>query len=157
VEDRTIRNEDFELWVLLRHTVDAMLRARDKELRKTGISRIQSAVLFIVKNMATPATPAAISRRLLREPHSTSELLSRMEKKGLVKKVKDLERRNQVRIVITEKGEEAYHRSRAMEAISRMLSCLSLEERDNLWTYLDKLRDKALDELGAEYMLPFPE
>ena len=91
MEDRTIRNEDFELWVLLRHTVDAMLRAREKELRKTGISRIQSAVLFIVKNIATPATPLAISRRLLREPHSTSELLSRMAKKGLVKKVKDLE------------------------------------------------------------------
>lgn len=156
-EDEIGWNEDYELAVLLRHTTDALFRAREKELRKAGISRIQAAVFFILKTITTTATPAAISRRLLRKAHTTSELLNRMAEKGLVKKVKDLERKNQVRVVITEKGEEAYRRSREMGVISRMLACLSPSERSEFGVYLERLRDKALEELGVEYLLPFAE
>ena len=152
----TASEQDFELWVLLHQTSDAMTRAREKELRKAGISKIEAGVLFALKHITTPATPAAISRWLFREPHTTSELLSRMQKKDLVRKAKDLERKNQVRVVMTEKGEEAYRQSREIEVIPRMLSRLSPAERNKLRTYLGKLRDKALDELGVEYQLPFP-
>ena len=150
-------NTNFELWVLLRHTTDALARAREKELRKVGISRIQAAVLFILDTLTPPAIPAAISRRLVRKAHTTSELLNRMAKKGLVTKVKDLERKNQVRIAMTEKGREAYRQSREMAVMGRTLSCLSPSERDELKSYLTRLRDKALEELGVEYLLPFGE
>ena len=45
-------------------------------------------------------TPAEISRRLLRESHSISQILNRMENKGLVRWVKDLERKNLVRLIL---------------------------------------------------------
>jgi len=54
---------------------------------------MQAAVLFVVRNMKTAATPAEISRRLFREPHTVSELIKRMEKQGLVRKKKDLEKK----------------------------------------------------------------
>ena len=74
---------EYELWVLFHQACDAMARAREDELRKFGISRIQAAVLFIIKAIEGPATPAEISRWLFREPHTVFRLLKRMEKQGL--------------------------------------------------------------------------
>jgi DNA-binding MarR family transcriptional regulator len=147
---------DYELWVLLHQATDAIAGAREDELRKFGISMMQAAVLFIVKAIKGPATPAEISRWLFREPHTVSGLLNRMEKQGLVKKVKDLERKNLIRVEITDKGEEGYRRSRGLQSIHRILSSLSQEERDNLRASLRTLRDKALEEPKPTLRLPFP-
>ena len=147
---------EYELWVLLHQAVDAMIRARENELRKFGISRIQAAVLFIIKAIDGPATPAEISRWLFREPHTVFGLLVRMEKQGLVRRDKDLERRNMIRVTITEKGEKAFRRSRDMKVIRTILSGISPEQRDNLKPYLETLRKRALKELGVKHQLPFP-
>ena len=147
---------EYELWVLLHQTVDTMARARENELREIGISRMQAAVLFIIKAIDGPATPAEISRWLFREPHTVFGLLKRMEKQGLVRRTKDLERRNMIRVTITEKGEEAYRRSRKLKVIRMILSGLSPEQRDNLKPYLETLRKRALKELGVKHQLLFP-
>jgi DNA-binding MarR family transcriptional regulator len=147
---------EYELWVLLQQACDAMTRARDNELREFGISTMQAAVLLVVKAINGPATPAEISRWLFREPHTVSGLLQRMEKEGLVRKVKDLERRNIIRVAITEKGEEAYQRSRDKNVIHEILASLSQEQQDNLRPYLETLRDRAVEELRPRYCLPFP-
>jgi len=156
METNVASNRDYELWVLLHQTCDAILRARENELRQTGTSPAQATVLFILKAVTVPATPAEISRWLFREPHTVSGLLNRMEKQGLVRKVKNLERKNMIRIVITEKGEQAYQWAREMKVISKILACLSPEERSNLKTYLKALRNEALKENGIRYQLPFP-
>lgn len=148
--------EDYELWVLLDQTCAAMMRAKENELRPAGISGMQAAVLFIVKTVNGPATPAEISRWLFREPHSVSGLLNRMEKDGLVRKVKDLDRKNLIRVALTEKGEEAYQRSREMKVISEILSCLTRKKKENLRVYLEALRNKAVGEIGVRRQLPFP-
>ena len=147
---------DYELWVLLHQATDAIAGAREDELRKFGISMMQAEVLFVVKAIRGPATPAEISRWLFREPHTVSGLLNRMEKQGLVKKVKDLEKKNLIRVEITDKGEEGYRRSRELQSIHRILSSLSQEERDNLRASLRTLRDKALEEPKPIPRLPFP-
>jgi len=156
MEANVASNRDCKLWALLHQTCDAMVRARENELRQNGISSTQAAVLFVVKAVTVPATPAEISRWLFREPHTVSGLLNRMEKQGLVRKVKDLERKNMIRIVITEKGEQAYQWARGMKSTQKILSCLSPEEHDSLRTYLKALRNKALEEIGVGYQLPFP-
>jgi len=116
-----------------------------------------AAVLFFVKNAKAPATPAEISRWLFREPNTVSQLLTRMEKQGLIRKAKDLERKNLVRITLTEKGEEAYQGQTEMRVISKILSSLSPKERDKLGSYLKKLRDVAIIELDRRSrQLPYP-
>jgi len=156
METNVATDGDFKLWVLLRQTCHAIITASGNELRQIGISSRQAAVLSIVKAITVPATPAEISRWLFRQPHTVSGLLNRMEKQGLVRKVNDLERKNMIRIVLTEKGEQAYQRSRGVKVIDKILSCLSPEERDSLRTYLETLRNKALGEIGNRYQLPFP-
>ena len=153
----TDADHDFELWTLIHQARDSIARARENELRRSDISMIKAAVLFFVKNLEGPVTPAQISRVLFREPHTISGLLDRMESQGLVRRVHDLQRKNLVRIEMTEKGEEFYHLSRQKRVtISKIMSCLGQEERDNLTSSLTKLRNSALKELGVKYQLPFP-
>jgi DNA-binding MarR family transcriptional regulator len=118
---------------------------------------MQAAVLVFVKNSKEPVIPAHISRWLFREPHTISQLLMRMEKQGLVKRTRDLEKKNWVRITLTEKGEAAYKHQTEMRVISKILSILSPEECNKLGASLKKLRDEAVKELDARPRhLPFP-
>jgi DNA-binding MarR family transcriptional regulator len=156
METERVDDRDYEAWVLLHQAHDAMQKARNRQLKTVGLSSSQAAVLFIVKNVEGPATPAEISRWLFREPHSVSGIIRRMEQQGLVRKENNLPRKNLVRVVITEKGEEAYQRSREITVIHNILSDLSPKQHDDLRAYLRVLRDKALGEVGTNHQLPFP-
>jgi DNA-binding MarR family transcriptional regulator len=147
-------DEDYNLWVLLHQTTDAVIRARQKELDQFGISFIEVGVLVVIQTIGEKATPSEISRRIFREPHTVSALLNRMEKRGLLRKTKDLDRKNMVRVTITEKGRQAYDKSTRRKSIYRMISSLSEEERQQLRACLEKLRNKAFKELTVEYKPP---
>ena len=149
-------DQDYELWWLILHMRRAMHKVRARELLQYGITPEESGVLFVIQAIGWRATPAEISRWLLREPHSISGLLKRMEKKGLLKRVKDLDRKNQIRVTITEKGLEAYNQSNNRDSIHRIVSAISKEECQKLKACLEKLLIKALEELGRSYKPPFP-
>ena len=148
---------DYILWVLLEQAQSATFGAREKELSKYSTSPMQTAVLFIVDAIGSEATPAEVSRWLLRKSHSVSGLLDRMEKDGLVKKSKDLHRKNLVRITITNKGHKVLEQSKKRESIRRVMSVLSEEERLQLQSSLKKIRDKALRVSGAFPKPPYPK
>ena len=131
----------------MRRTSHVVLKARQRELAQYGFSPVTSAVLFTVQAIGHDATPVEISRYLLREPHSVSALLSRMEREGLVGRVKDLARKNQVRIFLTEKGIEAYNKSYNRKSIHKIMSVLSEEEHQQMTSYLTRIQEKALKEL----------
>jgi len=149
-------DQDYNLWALFRQTRDAMIKARERELAEHGISSIQAAVLFTIQDIGAVATPAEISRRLVREPHSISGLLSRMEKQGLIKRTKDLPKRNMVRITLTPKGKALYEFSTQRATMHEVFSVVDDAERKVLWDYLQRLRDKALKLAGIGYEMPFP-
>ena len=150
------REENFKLWVLLRQTRDAIHIVRAKELRQQGISSRQAAILFCINGIGKETTPAEVARWQLREPHSISEILSRMEKQGLITKTKDMVRKNLVRVTNTEKGQQAYHQSLQGQSIQNVMSCLSRQERKQLMSYLKRLRRRALEEMGTNREPPFP-
>ena len=152
-------NEDklYNLWWLIVYMRRAMYKARAKELYQYGLTPEESAILFSVNSIGYRATPAEISRRLLREPHSTAGLLDRMERKGLIQRAKDLDRKNMVRVSITKKGQEAYSQSVKRESVHRIMSSLSEEACQQLKGCLETLRDKALEEIGVNRKPPFPQ
>jgi MarR family transcriptional regulator, multiple antibiotic resistance protein MarR len=147
---------DYYFWILLSQTWVAISKARERELAPYDLSEIRAALLFIMQLIGHDATPAKISRWLFREPHSISEILDRMEKQGLVRKVKDLDRKNQVRIEITEKGQECYKTSFIPESIPKIFSVLSEDERHNFIASLIKLREAAIKCTGIQYEIPTP-
>ena len=150
--------EEYEIWGLLGQVSDAMYKARENELTPFGLSVVQVGVMYVVrllKKNGTPATPSEISRWVFREPHTISALLKRMEKQGLVKLVKKRRGRRQVLVELTDKGEEFYRRQVEERAvIPRILEALSPEERQQFRVFLEKLRQRSLEELVVK--LPFP-
>ena len=149
-------DEDYKLWVKIHQIRHAIYLARDKELDKFNITTMEAAVLFCVQALDREAKPIEISRWLFREPHSVNGILNRMEKKGLVKRVKDLEKRNWVRVVMTDKGLQAYVQSMRTGEIHRIMGCLSDKEKKQLNVCLDKISSNARAELGIDKKLPFP-
>lgn len=148
---------DYKAWVLLQQAAGAIFEVRENELREHGSTAMQATVLFIVKSIGNKATPAEISRWLLRRPHTVSGLLNRMEKAGLVRKTKDLHKKNLVRVTITPKGEQAYKQSLKGKTIHKIMSALGEADREKLASYLRAVRDRAVKEAGIKLrQVPFP-
>jgi len=145
----------YALWVLLNQARDSIHRARDKELMKYGFSTSQAAVLFISKMIEDEVTPTEISRWLLKEPHTVSAILSRMERQGLVKKVRNADKKSSVNVALTESGERAYLNAKKIKSIKDIMSCLTEEESKQLNSILSKLRDVAID-YSSRVRVPFP-
>jgi len=143
-------DEDHDLWVFLTHTRYAIYRAREKELQRYGISPEQAGVLFIVQALGNRATPSEIARFIVRQPHTVSALIERMEKKGFIKKVHDLDKKNLVRVSLTEKGQKTYEYSTKRGPIHRIMGVLNAEERAQLLRILEKLNNQARKELGLD-------
>jgi MarR family transcriptional regulator, organic hydroperoxide resistance regulator len=143
-------DEDQDLWLLLTHARYAIFRAREKELQRYGVSPEQVGLLFVVQALGNKATPAALSRHIIRQPHTVSALVDRMAKRGLVKKVKDLDRKNLVRVVMTEKGQKTYELSTKRGPIHRILNTLSADERKVFKDLLERLLSKARKEIGLD-------
>ncbi len=156
MKNLSFSDQDYLLWVMLHQTTDAIVLGRDKELKRYRISTIEAAVLFSVQSIGDKATPAEISRWLLRKPHSVSGLLKRMEKKGLIRKTKDLTRKNLVRVSLTEKGKHAYYHSTDRKFIHKVMSALTEEERQQLKLYLERLRSITIKHIGMKYQPHFP-
>jgi DNA-binding MarR family transcriptional regulator len=150
MEKAMSKYDSHNLWAWILQVYTAMDRARKQELFKYNINRSQGSVLTIVHTLGNEATLAEISQMLFRKTNTVSEILSRMEKQGLVKRVKDLKERNRVRILLTEKGIKASHQASKRENIKRIMSCLTKEERHQLRLCCQKLYDKALEELRMQ-------
>jgi DNA-binding MarR family transcriptional regulator len=149
-------DEDHDLWMLLTHTRYAIYRAREKELQRYGVSPEQVGVLFIVQALGNQATPSQISRYILRQPHTVSALIERMAEKGLVKKVHDLDKKNLVRVSLTEKGQKIYESSTRRGPIHKIMGVLSAEERVQFRNILDKLHLRARKEIGLDQEQNYP-
>jgi len=156
MENSTHSDDDYKLWVLFLRVRDMAFKARQRELARHNISPRQSAILFAIKDAGRNATPGEIARRSFREPHSVSEILSRMEKDGLVMKNKVQGGGNRVIVTLTKKGQNAFRLSAKRDSIHRMISALSKEERRQLKGCLMKLWDSALKELESKPETFFP-
>jgi DNA-binding MarR family transcriptional regulator len=147
---------DYYLWILLSQTWESISKARQKELAPHNLSEIRAALLFIIQLIGRDATPTKISKWLFKEPHTISEIVDRMVKDGLVRKVKDLDRKNQVRIELTQKGMESYNTSMIPHSIPNIASVLSKEERKAFVSSLIKLRAEGIKYAGIQHEIPLP-
>lgn len=149
-------DEYFKLWVLIAQTKDAILKARERDYARYGISNERRAVLFVVQNNGGHATPVAIARDLFRELHSVTEMIKRMEQDGLIVTCRG-SGRSKVEVKLTEKGLDVFNQSLHNQTDRRIFSVLTKEEREQLAACLWKLRSTVLQDLGIpEWWLNFP-
>lgn len=151
MEDLSSEDEDYNLWALLVNTQRVIFILRERELSQYGVTPEQAGTLHVIKHLVNQATLAKISWFIRRQTHTTSELVKRMVKKRLVKKVKNSDKKNLVKVVLTEKGQKAYHQSTKRESVHYIMSSLSEKERQQLRRCLSKLQDKASQILYPKY------
>lgn len=138
------------LLAMLRQTHDIIIKLRQRELRKYGLTPEQAGALMVVHALGNKATTAEISRRLFRESNSMTVLLRRMEKRGLISKRPDAHRKNVIRISLTKKGTEAYHGALEIDDFNRVISKMKTEDRRKLWSLLELLRNNALEDMRID-------
>jgi DNA-binding MarR family transcriptional regulator len=132
------------LHMLIGQVGTGLYRAVEQELRPLGIPIMHSAVLFVLKAEDRPVAAADISRRIMRRPQSTLQLIGRMEKQGYVTIQRGPRKRGPVKVVMTDKGKEAVDLAWKRErAVADVISVLSKEERRTLKLCLERLRDSA--------------
>ncbi len=144
------RDISSELWKLLIRTFHIMRRARQHELNQFGITTRASAVIDTALRLGEEATLSQIGQQLVLEEHSMSEQLSRMEKAGLIKKVRAPGKKNVIQIEVTEKGHELYKKAEERKSVHYIMSVLTKEEKHNLWLAIAKIREQSAKALGKD-------
>jgi MarR family transcriptional regulator, organic hydroperoxide resistance regulator len=137
---------DHDLYLLFSRARYLVFRAREKELQKYGMTPEQSQVLFISQGLDGQVTPAEIARLFLLKRHTVSSMVARMEKMGYVKRVRDLKRKNMIRVTTTEKGKKYYELSLKREPIHRIMNVLSEKDRAHFIKCLRKIAVQAQKE-----------
>jgi DNA-binding MarR family transcriptional regulator len=144
MDNASFTDMDHTIWILMCQARDTMLRVRDNELNNRGLTAVEAGALHVIHVIGGEATPAAISKSMLRQHHSVTALLKRMENKGLISRTKSTDRKNTWTVSLTGKGKKAYVNSNVGNSLYEMLSVLTDEEKNRLKETLTKLRNKAI-------------
>ncbi len=153
---RTIKRDDPEinLYILLDQTRDLVTNAVELELKHLRMTQPQVKVLTMLSREDRPVTLDELANWTLKEFNSVSTLINRMEKKGLVRKIKkdgDLK----TYIALTEKGSDLYHRQVTERSIHLIFNELSEEEKKQLKDLLMKVRNTTRELMGLDFKPPF--
>jgi DNA-binding MarR family transcriptional regulator len=140
-------DKDYTLLTSLLQVSDILFKIRERELLPWNLSATSATILFLVNAMGKDVTPAKITRMLLREPHAISGILMRMEKHGLLKRTKNMERKNLIRVTLTAKGEKALNQAMKQTGTANVLSKLTEEQRSKLKRTLNVLKEAGIEEL----------
>ena len=141
------------IWVLLDRTHFAVARSRLLELAQFHLTKEQAQILYALRLYGGATNMTQISAFTMRQRHSVSTLVDRMEKAGLVKKVKVPNKKGYM-VTMTKKGSERYQNVTA-KSIDMLLSPLSEAEKQKLVVYLKKVQNKARELLGLDHNPPF--
>ena len=141
-------DQEYLFWVLFQQAYSAMSRVREKELSSLGITSHQATLLAVVTELGDNATPSAISKRMLRESHTVTELINRAVRMGLLSKEKDGRRKNGVKVVLTAKGRQACEQMKEMQILRRLISVLPPDQLEYSQSFFRLLRDNALNEMA---------
>ena len=126
------------------------VKCEEAALAKVGITLQQYKVLMAIKYINDPVTPTDVARWLDRNSNSITLIIDRMEKDGLVERVRNLRDRRALRLVITLKGPEIFDQATkpGWELMKKLMFCFSEEELRTFDHLMEKLREKAFEELA---------
>jgi MarR family transcriptional regulator, organic hydroperoxide resistance regulator len=146
-----IRHDDdlnLELFLLLNRVFHMIHRVRREELLVHNILPAQVYILRIIHTLGPNTTPTEISKYVYRVKSSVSDILTRMEKQGLITKTKESSKTKHVIVRLTKKGEKTLELTEQRTRIDKILSSLNDEQKHQLKSCLQILFDNVIDELN---------
>ncbi|MDD4986062.1 MAG: MarR family transcriptional regulator [Dehalococcoidales bacterium] len=140
------------LWIILDQTYVATSKCQEAKVARVGLTLQQYRVLMVLDAAKHPVTLTDVARWLDRNTNSISLIVDRMEKVGLVKRIRDLKDRRAIRLAMTVKGKDLFRQAsiHCLELLDTVKSCCTEEEMQILVSLLGKLRGRALEELAPE-------
>ncbi len=140
------RNPKMQGWMLLHQTFNSIAKCEDKELGEEGITPQQHAILMAIKLSDKPPSLTRIADWVDRHVNSITLIVDRMEKNGLVKRVRSTKDRRSFSLIMTEKGEKYLKTGvgTGNVLIQEIMSCLSNKELQAFIEFLDKIRHTAI-------------
>jgi DNA-binding MarR family transcriptional regulator len=143
-----------KLHALLDSTRETIQKAIKMELAQYQMSQSQVKVMHMLAQSEEGLTPGQLSESAIRELNSITTLINRMQKKGLVTKVKK-DGDHKTYVVLTDKGFDIYNNTVTERSITLIFDTLTDEEKSQLTSLLSKLQTKARNLLGLDYKPPF--
>jgi DNA-binding MarR family transcriptional regulator len=136
-------DSNYNLYLLLYLTQSALFDARYREIRGTGITSMELALLTVVDGLGDKATPAEIARWMMRRRPTVTGLLDRMERNGLVQRSAYRGSRKSKLVTMTDKGRKALDTANQKDVWKTIIGAMPDEEYRQLWSLLEKLKDAA--------------
>jgi DNA-binding MarR family transcriptional regulator len=134
--------------------VEGLSKVNENELKPIGLSPVQLGVMYVVSTAKEPLIGSEIARRITRRPQSVHQVLVRMEKLGMIRRIRNSEGKREVPIELTEKGKELFVEAGKIHIIPEILGQLSSQERKQIRTILEKLRKATYERLAPQPSFP---
>jgi DNA-binding MarR family transcriptional regulator len=141
-------DKEYDIWILLSRVYHLIAMLRKMELSKYNILPTQSYILFFIKALGNQTNPSEISEYVYQQKSSISDILNRMVKQGLIKKTNKSGGNKRVIVTLTAKGEKALTLSKNRIYLHKVMSSLTEEEKRQLESAMEILRDSAIKELS---------
>jgi DNA-binding MarR family transcriptional regulator len=120
-----------------------LVKARQKELAPYHVTPQQANVLTIIEDLGNKANFAELAERTERKLNTLSMQMTRMENDGLIKKVRQTPKSNQLAFELTEKGKNICREAKKIKSIKTIMSALNEEEHRQFALLLGKIIAKA--------------
>jgi DNA-binding MarR family transcriptional regulator len=148
--DMKSENLVLRLWFLMHRDVGLFRRCEDQAYGEKGLTMEQFTVLAAMKYIGHTARPSDIAEWIGRTPNTISMIVDRMVKAGLVKRTRDRKDRRVVRVVATNKADDAFGRAipAGWEFIHKIMLPLSQTDRQTLARLLETIRYETLGYLN---------
>ena len=140
---------NFDLWLLMAELHHAIVLARQRELSPYNIGAQQLQVLRTIQNLGSRATLSNIATMVERKIDVISRQTVRLEKDGLIKRIKDKPKSRQLRIELTEKALEMMKISNGSKYIDIKFAFLTEEERQQVSSILRRMNDSMKEQTPA--------
>jgi DNA-binding MarR family transcriptional regulator len=132
-----------EAWIMFRRVHDTLSKVRNRELAGHHSNIEKILTLQAIKRLGQNATPNNIARTRYRRPHTISVLLKNMEAAGLLTRSKDKNRKNIIRIALTENGKRTILQTRKSNIINKIFSLFSNQVLKQFIGFVDTLSSDA--------------
>jgi DNA-binding MarR family transcriptional regulator len=151
---RKANDPRISLHALLDRTRETIFKAVELELSQCGVSAPQVKIMHLLAQEDGAMTLGDLANGTVRELNSISTLIGRMQKKGLVKKVKK-PGDDKTYVTLSDRGKDIYNNTITERSIFLIYDALSEEEKREFTALLRKLQSKARTLLGLDYKPPF--
>lgn len=145
----TFSAPSMKAWLLIHQSHNLLKKLETAVMAQTGLTARQHSILLALKNLKSPVTITNIAHWLDRNSNAISMLVDGMEREGLVSRLRNMPDRREVRLVITDRGEQQFKSANTLtgELFQSIFSGIPDENLQKLADTLEQIRFKSLDML----------